>query len=262
MGFVKTREEIEQIEDKLSAPRWRGEWLAIQFLTDPATVERLLPPPLQPAPEALATATVGRWQSNCLGDFCGGVLSLAACYDGVDGSYPLVIYMDREPALVFGREVFGEPKKEASSRLFKDRGEIHGWIERHGVRLVELRASVGDDLGPDRGERFSFNYKARTEASGRGLQEDAVLTRTQFAVDIRSQRVGAGSVALAAGPHDPLDEVPVFEIRRAIYAEDESAARCRAVAVVSANDFLPYHYGRQDDWLVLDTAAPVEQPMA
>jgi hypothetical protein len=54
----------------------------------------------------------------------------------------------------------------------------------------------------------------------------------------------------------------VFEIRRAIYAEDESAARCRAVAVVSANDFLPYHYGRQDDWLVLDTAAPVEQPMA
>ena len=95
MGFVKTPEEIALIERELSAPRWSGEHLSIQFLTEPATVERLLPPPLDPAATPVATVTVGRWQSNCLGDFSGGVLNLAARHDGVDGAYVVVIYVDR-----------------------------------------------------------------------------------------------------------------------------------------------------------------------
>lgn len=253
MGFVKTPEEIERIERQLSAPRWSGEWLGIQFLTDPATVRALLPPPLQPASEPLATATVGRWRSNCLGDFRGGVLSLSATYEGVDGSYPLVIYMAEEPPLVFGREVFGEPKKVASSGLSRERDRARGWIERHGVRLIDLEARLAEDLGPGRSERFSYNYKSRTDAGGRGLQEDAILTRTHFAVETRSQRIGTGTIRLASSRHDPLAEVPVLDVRQAIYSEDDSAVRCSAVAIVSSEEFLPYHYGRQDDWLALDT---------
>jgi acetoacetate decarboxylase len=256
MGFVKTPEEIERIERQLSAPRWSGESLAIQFLTDPATVRRLLPPPLEPAPEPLATATVGRWQSNCLGDFSGGVVSLSASYEGIEGSYPLVIYMEQEPPIVFGREVFGEPKKTASSGFFRDADRVHGWIERHGVRLVDLRASLAEDVGPGRNERFTYNYKSRTDAGGRGLQEDPILTRTHFSVNIRSQRSGSGRVMLASGPHDPFDEVPVLDVRRSMYSRDDSVVRCTAVATVSADVFLPYHYGRQDNWLALDTGPP------
>jgi acetoacetate decarboxylase len=254
MGFVKTPEEIERIERELSAPRWSGEWLSVQFLTEPNTVERLLPPPLEPGEEPLATVTVGRWQSNCLGDFSGGVVNLSARHDSIDGSYVLALYMDREPPIVFGREVFGEPKKLATSGLFRERDQIHAWIERHGLRLIDLRARVGDDLGPSRHERFTFNYKARTAAGGRGLEEDAILTRTRFTVEVRCQRSGTGSATLVSGPHDPLHEIEVLDVRRAIYCEDESAARCAAVATVSSDQFLPYHYGRQDDWLALDTA--------
>jgi acetoacetate decarboxylase len=254
MGFVKTPEELELIERQLSAPRWSGEWLSVQFLTQPATLARLLPPPLEPGAEALVSITVGRWQSNCLGDFSGGAVNLAARHEGVDGSYVLALYMDREPPIVFGREVFGEPKKSASVALFRDRDQVHAWVERHGMRLIDLRASVGDDLGPGRHERFTFNYKARTATGGRGLEEDAILTRTHFTVQVRSERSGTGIVKLASGPHDPLAEVAVLDVRRAVYSEDESAARCAAVAMVPAEQFLPYHYGRQDDWLALDTA--------
>jgi hypothetical protein len=62
-------------------------------------------------------------------------------------------------------------------------------------------------------------------------------------------------VELASGPHDPLDELEVVAVRRAIYAQDESVARCAAAATVSADQFLTYHYGRQDDCLALDSAA-------
>jgi acetoacetate decarboxylase len=256
LGFVKTPAEIEQIERKLSAPRWSGEWLAVQFLTDPDTLERLLPPPLQPGSEPLATVTVGRWQSNFLGDFCGGVLSLAARHDGVDGGYVLAIYMDSEPPITFGRDVFGEPKKRAASGLFQDGDRVHAWIERHGCRLVDLRAQLGDELGPSRHERFTFNFKARTAAAGRGLEEDAILTRTRFDVEMHSQRAGPGTVELASSAHDPLAEVAVVEVRRATYGEDTSSPRSAAVARVRASEFLPYHYGRQDDWLALDSALP------
>lgn len=253
MGYVKTPEEIARIEERLAAPRWSGEWLSVQFLTDAATHRGLLPPPLEPADEPLVTATVGRWRSSCLGDFAGGVLSLAASHDGVAGGYVLVIYMDAEPPMAFGRDVFGEPKKLATSGLRIEDGDVHGWIDRHGVRLLELRARVGADLGPAQGRRCTYNFKARTAAGGRGLEEDAILTRTSFAQAIEVQRHGTGSAVLGRGPHDPLDDVPVLEVRHALYARDEQAPRCEAVATVPAEAFLPFHYGRQDDWLALDT---------
>jgi hypothetical protein len=73
VGFVKTPEEIEAIERVLSEPRFvSGERLTVEFLTDSEVVERLLPPPLEMAHTPSVYATVGRWRSNCLGDFAGG----------------------------------------------------------------------------------------------------------------------------------------------------------------------------------------------
>jgi acetoacetate decarboxylase len=253
VGFVKTEAELERIQRLLSAPRWTGEWLAVRFETEPETIRRLLPPPLEPAAEALATATIGRWQSNSLGDFAGGVLSFSARHDGVDGWYAQVMYMNAEPPVVFGREVYGEPKKLAQPGLLRDGDHAHAWIERHGCRLIELHAELGDDLGASTSERHTFNFKARTDVSGWGLEEDAILTRTAFAVHMRSERRGVGTVDLRSGPHDPLAEVPVLEVRSATLGEDESVPSCRAVATIDASTFLPYHYGRQDDWLALSS---------
>jgi acetoacetate decarboxylase len=253
MGFVKTPEEIERVERELSAPRWSGEWLSVQFLTQHATHERLLPPPLEPGDEPLATVTVGRWQSNCLGDFTGAVVNLAARYEGIDGSYVLALYMGQEPPIVFGREVFGEPKKLADSGLFRHGDQARGWVRRHGRTLIAVSASLAESQGPSRRERFTYNYKARTASGGRGLQEDAILTRTRFDVRVSSEWIGTGVIALEGGPHDPLDELEVVDIRQAVYCEDESSADCAAVATVSSESFLPYHYGRQDDWLALNT---------
>ena len=252
MGYVKTPDEVARIERALAAPRWTGEWFSVAFLTEPATLARLLPPPLAAAADPLATVTIGRWRSSCLGAFAGGVLNLAARHEGVDGAYVLALYVDREPPVAFGRDVFGEPKKLATSGLVLDGDDVHAWVDRYGVRLFELRGVLERDLGPGRGERSTFNVKARTAASGRGLEEDAILTRTRFASAWRTQRPGRGSVVLGHGVHDPVGEVEVREVRRAVYGEDETVAHCRAVTTVPAAAFLPYHYGRQDDWLSLD----------
>jgi len=251
VGFVKTPDQIARIEHELSTPRWSGEWLSIQFLTEPATVGRLLPPPLEPAPRPVAAVTVGRWQSSCLGEFAGGSLSLAARHGDEEGSYVLALYMDTEPPISFGRDLFGEPKKLATSALFRHADQVHAWVDRHGVRLIDLRADLHTDLDVSEAERFTFNYKARTAANGVGLEEDAILTRTRFTSTVVGWREGTGAIVLTGSEHDPVDEVEVVEVQRAIYGEDDTAARSAAVATVAAEKFLPYHYGRQDDWLAL-----------
>jgi acetoacetate decarboxylase len=254
MGFVKRPEEIAQIQHALSHPRFvNGEMLSVDFLTDPAVVEHILPPPLEPADTPRITAMVGRWQSNCVGDFFGGAIYVAARHDGIDGDYVLAMYMDGDIPTIYGRDLFGEPKKLATSNVYRHGDVFTGYVDRHGTRLIELHAQLPKDLGAFEGEGVNFNFKARPAADGIGLEEDAILTRATFETRGRAAREGTGSVTLRGTVHDPLDELPVVSVLRGAFVECDLIASCQAVATVAGDVFLPYHHGRHDDWSALDT---------
>jgi acetoacetate decarboxylase len=263
MGFVKRPEEIARIERALSHPRFvNGEMLSVDFLTDPAVVEHVLPPPLEPADSPRVTAMIGRWQSNCVGDFHGGAIYVAARHDGVDGDYVLAMYMNWDAPTIYGRDLFGEPKKIATSGLHRHDETCHAWLERGGVRLIELHGLLTTDLGPFDAEGTNFNFKARPAADGVGLEEDAILTRATFETHATLAREGAGSVVLRGTVHDPLDELPVRSVVRAAFLECDLIASCEAVATVPADVFAPYHHGRQDDWAALDSESAAVVPVA
>jgi acetoacetate decarboxylase len=254
MGLVKTPEEIAEIERVMTHPRFvNSEMLNVDFLTDPEIVAHILPPPLEPADTPRVSAMIGRWQSNCVGDYCGGAIYVAARHEGVDGDYVLAMYMDADPAIIFGRDLFGEPKKQARSQLYHSGSRFRAWVERGGVRLIDLEAELPDDLGPGEGEGVNFNFKARPAVSGSGLEEDAILTLATFHTTVHTSRAGTGSVALGGSVHDPLDEIRVASILGARFVECDIAAESRAVTTVPADRFLPYHHGRHDDWSALDT---------
>jgi acetoacetate decarboxylase len=255
MGFVKTAEEIAQIERLIARPRFvNGERLAIAFRTTPETVRRLLPPPLEPTAEPLVVVGIGRWQSSLIGDYAGASVYLAARHAGVEGGYALAMWMDTEPAVTFGRDVFGEPKKLADVRLFRDGDRFRAHLERHGTRLVELEAQITNWTGAGREERVAFNFRSRTAAHGAGLDGPAVLTRATFETEIKRGGVGTGSIVLRGTEHDPLTEIEIVSIASASFQEHDIAARCEVVDTVPADEFLPYHHGRSDNWLALDTA--------
>lgn len=242
--------------DAPAAPRFVGEQLLVRFRTDPEVYRLLLPPPLEPADDPVAVAAVGRWSSNCVGDYAGGSVALTAVHDGDTGGFAVGMWMDAEPAVTFGREVFGEPKKLGTSGLVRDGSRVRGWIDRHGVRLVSLGATPGEDEGPSATSRLAFNYRARMAADGVGLDGPAVLTRTTFTTRIDARSTGAGTVTLTSGPHDPVGEIPVREVLGAEYQVHDLRASCVPAAQVPAAAFLPFHLGRQDDRRLLDTLNP------
>jgi acetoacetate decarboxylase len=259
MGFVKTPEEMARIEDALSHPRFvNGEMLNVEFLSDPEYVASILPPPLEPADTPAITAMIGRWQSNCVGDFFGGSIYVAARHDGIDGLYVLAMFMDGDVPMIYGRDLFGEPKKLARSQLHRRGDQFNAWLERGGVVLMELRADLPEELGPSESEGVNFNFKARPAANGVGLEEDPILTRATFQSIVRVARSGTGSLTLRGTVHDPLDEIPIVSVTGASFVECDLIARCESVATVPADQFVPFHYGRHDDWSALDTeSAPL-----
>jgi acetoacetate decarboxylase len=262
MSFVKTPEEIARIEQALQHPRFvNGEMLSVDFLTDPEFTAAVLPPPLQPADAPRVTAMVGRWQSNCVGDFYGGAIYVAARHDGLDGDYVLAMYMDGDVPMIYGRDLFGEPKKLARSGLHRRGEQFNGWVERGGVRLIELRGDLDEELEAGEGEGVNFNFKARPAANGIGLEEDAILTRATFQTLVRSGRQGTGDIVLRGTVHDPLNEIPVVSVLRGAYVECDLLARCESIATVPADTFLPYHHGRHDDWSALDSERAALMPV-
>lgn len=254
MGFVRTPEEIAEIQATLQNPLFTSaEMLSVEFLTRPEIVQGVLPPPLEPADEPRITAMVGRWQSNCVGNFDGGAIYVSSRYGDLEAEYVLAMYMDSDQAIIFGRDLFGEPKKQSVNSLHRSGNRMFGWVERGGVRLIELDAQLTDDLGPAEGHGSNFNFKAQPAADGSGLEDDAVLTIADFNLSLTTTREGVGTVQLRGTVHDPLDEIQIVEIKRATYVEGTLDSSCRALARVPAADFLPYAYGRLDYWPALDT---------
>ncbi len=256
MAFVKTKEEISDIQAVLQTPRFTDARRAyLTFRTTAEFVEEVLPPGLEPGDEPLVTITVGDFASNCVGDFSGATISIAARHNGTDGAYVLTMFMSTDHAIIYGRDLFGEPKKHADVGLEIIGNQLRGTVDRMGQRLVDLSISLGEDAGPSRGTAKTFNIKAQPAANGVGLEADAVLTLATFDNELTANRTGQGTLILGGSVHDPLDTIPISDVVAAGYVEGDLTAQVQAIATIPADEFLPYAYGRLDHWPALDTSA-------
>jgi acetoacetate decarboxylase len=265
MGFVSTPAEIARIQAALSNPRFVNcEMLVVDFLTHQSTIDHLLPPGLESTGNPRVTAMIGRWQSNCVGDFAGGAIYLEARHKDIVGDYVLAMYMDRDQPIIYGRELFGEPKKQSTMGLFHSGTRYNGYINRYGVQLIELDVDITSQLDPGQSAGVNFNYKAIPATDGVGLEWDAALTVAHFDTRLSVNSEGDGAVRLGGSVHDPLNEIDVVEVLRGAYVEGDLIARAETLAYIKGEDFLPYALGRNDDWSALNTedrpslkAAPV-----
>lgn len=143
--WVKTPEEIETIEERLAHPAFLdGRTLTVTYLTRPELIRAVLPPPLEPAGDPLVSVGVGAFgRSNCVGAFAGGWVDIRARYQGIEADYCLAMPMSTDVAIIFGRELFGEPKKQGRVRLESDGDVTRGWWN-----VTEFRTSRSRRASP------------------------------------------------------------------------------------------------------------------
>lgn len=261
--FVKDPGEVRKLLQAYAAPVFLDmRTLAVSFETDPAVIAGLLPPPLLPAASPRVIVSISEIaRSNCVGPFNGAAVNVACQFQGQEGVYCLSMPMSTDTAVIFGRELYAEPKKLADIELeHRPGGHLRGSVTRRGITVIEIRAQFEDGFRDAGIERESRNYyfKFLPSADGRGFAHDPELVEvTHHNVVHRTVR-GSGTLTFRESCHDPLIDIPVLSVSGVSLSEGDLYTSARVVATVDREAFLPYAFARTDDLTVwADTPASV-----
>ncbi|MDE1166166.1 MAG: acetoacetate decarboxylase family protein [Pseudomonas sp.] len=248
MGFVKTPEELQDIQRILAEGRCTIEAVSIEFETTFEFLRAVLPPCFDLPEQPIAIASVSRWQSELCGEFDCGIISLKCRYQELEGTTMLVLIVSGDMPVTIGREMWGEAKKTGSAQVYLDGHQAYGFCERNGARLIEIEAEFGADLGPASNQAWDFEIKAVPHSSGYGLQHDPILNCMRNQENLRVRRLGTGTLKLNGTALDPLHTIPVVSVGAAYYSEGESSWTVPRLAVLPDRDaYLPFVYGQKFD---------------
>ena len=147
MLYSLSKKELALImSDDLEAKFTGAKILYAAYLTDPDVVAKILPKPIKPAAEPLVLAYVADFpQTNFECSYREGAMLIRAVYGGQTGYYCIFMPVDDDMAVIYGREMYGYPKKMGNIRLDSTDAGIIGSVSRKGVELLRI------ELEPNRG---------------------------------------------------------------------------------------------------------------
>jgi acetoacetate decarboxylase len=246
--FVKTPDEVRRLQAIYSRPQFMASRsLTVLFETKPEAVSALLPPPLEPTPEAVGHAWLGEiGNSNCVGPFLGAAVYLRARYGDLVGDYCLTMPMSTDAAVIFGRELYGEPKKLAKM-IFERKGKhVWGSAERYDIRYLSLRGRMDSSGTGGRRQASTFHFKYLPRPDGSGFDHPPLLIHITTEVKVETEEHGRGELVFRDSPHDPVADIPVVQTLGAVYAEGVFHTSGRVVCEADPEAFLPYAFGKMD----------------
>ena len=259
MGFVKTADEIAG-KSLGTFDFFDSERLTVLYETEPEIVERLLPLPLKPGKRPIAIAYVANFPRTNWGlPYLEAALFLRAEYEGVEGSYCLAMPVTNDIAMAGGREVFGFPKKIGQIQLSRSGDKVQGWVDRHGVRLLELRTKLSGrfnttdaqgifaEVFKPHANTAYYNFKHFSAPDWSTFDYTPRLVRGEVKMQLKSQELGEAEITLRSSDHDPWSEVEIARVLGAIYTvADSSMLKAKVVAVADPVTFAPYSFLKGD----------------
>lgn len=263
-SFRKDVEEIKKKRELLLKTEFTNvNMLSVLWETKPEIVERILPPPLEPAEYPLATAFIATYEKTNQGlPYTESDFFLRVKYKEEYGNYHLAMHVTDDRAMIGGREICGFPKKMANIELHINGDEMWGFSERAGTRYYEVKAKFGDGFNePDICARevskllpsknnptVNYNFKYFSNASKTGFAFKPRLVRQTTAIRPTNFKMGKAEIKLASSHHDPWGEIEVVKVLGALFLESNNTMDPgEVVAEVDPEEFLPYSY-QQNDW--------------
>ena len=259
MGFVKSLKELAQ--RRPGRPRfYDAEVLRVYFVIKPEVSQRLLPPLLKPAAMPLGVVFLANYPRTNFGvPYLESAIFLAADFNGEMGVYCLSMQVTDDMALILGRETFGYPKKMANIHMNRVRGEVEGWVERRGVRLLDVRARLTGNINEEPAfgmmkaslesstNTVVFNYKYFPAPSGVGFDYNPRLVRQVVRSSHKSTEFGQAEVVLGFSDHDTWGEVEMVKVLGATYTVANITMQPGAVVgEVQQDEFAAYAFGKID----------------
>ncbi len=250
MGFVKTAQELKNyyaLKDRLFP---EAAMMGVMFSAESALTARMLPPPLEQADMPGGLIFIAKYGDTNLGPgYTEAALFVRCKYNGVAGSYCLAMPIDSEPnRLHNGRDIFGFPKKSAKIHFERDETSAIGWVERQGVRVVEIKVEITGELPelPPSGPTYLFKASPRIDLEP-GFDGPVLLCSQQTEIEARKVDIGSAEIKFGRSEADPwyefegLDPIVAFVI-------DGSNRMLpgKVLAEVDGDTFLPHYFKMTD----------------
>jgi acetoacetate decarboxylase len=224
--------------------------LEVVYLTDPAVLAAVLPPPLEPPDVPRVHARVTEIHLE-LGDFTYqervGYFAVDAVYDGELGEYPMLMPIDLEPAVSISREKFGEPKKLATIEFGREGDHVEASITRQGVTFLEIAGDVVETLPtPEPYAARQWWFKFMPATTGSGFDAGPFLIRVDQVRSPESLERVEGKLVLRDLPSCPVVDLPIVETESVHWTVRQATHQPTMVGLIDADAFEPYSHARYD----------------
>lgn len=197
------------------------EFLVITYRTDPAALRAVVPEPLQ-IPEPLVKFEFIRMpDSTGFGAYTEAGQSIPVSFNGVAGSYVHGMYLNDQPAISGGRELWGFPKKRAAPRLAVEIDTLVGTLDYGTVRIAT--ATMGFKHRPaDQAAVLAAlaqpNFLLKIIPHVDGSARICELVR-YYTTQVTLKGAWTAPASLELHPHAlaPLTELPVLKVVSALH---------------------------------------------
>jgi acetoacetate decarboxylase len=197
------------------------EYMVIEYRTDPEKLREIIPEPLEPIGDTVNYEFIRMPDSTGFGDYTETGQVIPVSFHGRSGNYSHLMFLNDEPPIAGGRELWGFPKKLASPTLRVETDTLVGTLDYGPVRVAtgsmgykHKAVSAPDAVGALSAPNFLLKIIPHVDGSLRICElveynlEDILLKgawRAPAALDIRPH-------ALA-----PVADLPVIEVLSGVH---------------------------------------------
>lgn len=250
MGFVKTAEDLSRYYELRVRSFPDAKMMGVMFGLDPDLARHLLPPALDQAAMPGGLIFIAEYGETNLGPgYREAALFLRCQYNDIPGNYCLSMPIDSQPnRLHNGRDIYGFPKKAARIHCEWNEDHVSGWVERDGVRFVDLSIELSGSLPglPPTGPTYLFKGMPRVDLRP-GFDGPVFLVSQQTEVVPSAVRVGAPNLRFERSALDPWHELAELEVMMGFAIESSNRMfPGEVLAEVDADAFLPHYFTMTD----------------
>ena len=192
------------------------EYLIITYRTDRTALERIVPKPLEIIDPIVKYEFIRMPDSTGFGDYTESGQVIPVRFNGQMGGYTHAMFLDDDPPIAGGRELWGFPKKLASPTLRVAHDTLLGTLDFGGVRIAT--GSMGY-------KHQHMNNDAALKALGEpgfllkiiphvdGMPRICEIVRYRLAdIKLKGAWNGPADLELHAHALAPVSDLPVLEV--------------------------------------------------
>ena len=236
--------------------------LYFSYITDFATIAKIVPPPLVPIAPIVSGYISHIKEPSFSEEYNEAMLGVLVKFGDMVGMYPISFLLagkGAEMATYLGRDKTGLPKKmcerEDCIQLVQEGDVIRGTVERKGVMLMDVSMKLGEYNNPmvdqiyfspapgksTDGYSFYFSTYMQPDINGNAEFCNVNLLSNYVQYNYHTWTPGTVSARLQSSSDDPWGQLPVLEMLGGGYSNNDLEMKeLKVMATPNAESVMPY----------------------